>query len=247
MLRFPTLLRRRRLGLLLGALLAAGVAQAQSGNALNFDGTNDYVSLPASLTLGVTNFTFEAWLNYQDNGSWTHVFDFGTGTTVNMFLTPHNGATGTPRFAITTGGAGSEQQLTSQAGLAAGQHHLAVTLSQNGSLVTGILYVDGSVAATNANMTLTPNGLGTLNQLWLGRSQYANDPYLRGTLDEVRFYSTALTQAQVRFDMSRGTTSVPASLLAYYNFNQGTANENNPGVTTLLDQTCCSPMRSAGR
>ncbi|RZL15952.1 MAG: hypothetical protein EOO62_02635 [Hymenobacter sp.] len=44
----------------LGTLLAAGAAHAQSDNALNLDGTNDYVSLPASLTSGVTNFTFEA-------------------------------------------------------------------------------------------------------------------------------------------------------------------------------------------
>ena len=65
----PTILQKRRLqGLVLGALLTAGSAQAQSGNALNFDGINDYVSVPASLTTGVTNFTFEAWLNYQDNG-----------------------------------------------------------------------------------------------------------------------------------------------------------------------------------
>ena len=234
----PTILQKRRLqGLVLGALLTAGSAQAQSGNALNFDGINDYVSVPASLTTGVTNFTFEAWLNYQDNGPWTRIMDFGQNATVNMFLTPRNGANNAPRFAITTNGGGAEELLTSNAVLAAGQHHFAVTLSRNGTVVTGTLYVDGAVAATNTNMSLTPDRLGTLTQLFLGRSQYAADPYLKGDLDEVRIYSAALTQAQVQADMRTGTTAVPASLLAYYNFNQGTPSGNNPTVTTLLDRS----------
>ena len=230
------LCRQRWTGVVLGTWLAAGTAQAQAGNALNFAGDNDYVSLPASLTTGVTSFTCEAWLDYQDNGAWTRVLDFGTGTNTNMFLTPRNGATNTPRFAITTGGAGAEQLLTSNTVLSAGQHHLAVTLSQNGTVVTGTLYVDGAVAATNSNMTLTPSSLGTLTQLWLGRSQY-NDPYLKGTLDEVRFYNVALTQGQVQADMRSNTSAVPDSLLAYYNFNQGVANGNNPTETTLLDRS----------
>jgi len=223
-----------------GVLLAAGSAHAQSGNALNFDGTGSYVSLPPSLTTNVTDFTFEAWLNYQDNGFWTRVMDFGSGTDVNMFLTPRNGENGTPRFAITTGGssAAAEQRLTGAAVLVPGQHHLAVTLKQDGSgAVLGTLYLDGEIAATNANMTLTPSSLGTFSQLYLGRSEYGNDPYLKGDLDEVRLYSTALTQAQVQADMHTGTSAVPASLLAYYDFNQGTANGNNAGETTLLDRS----------
>ncbi len=224
----------------LGLVFAAGSAQAQSGNALNLDGTNDYVDLPSSLTTGVTNFTFEAWLNYQDNGPWTRVMDFGDNTLVNMFLTPRNGDDNTPRFAITTGGSGAaEERLTSTTVLSPGQHHLAVTLSQNGTVVTGTLYVDGMVAATNAGMTLTPASLGTLANLYLGRSEYGNDPYLKGELDEVRLYNTALTQAQIQADMRAGygTSAVPASLLAYYGFNQGVAGGSNSTETSLLDQS----------
>lgn len=234
-----TWLKQRLVYAGLSSLLGAGAAQAQSGNALNFDGTDDYVSLPASLTTGVTSFTFEAWLNYQDNGAWTRVMDFGDNATVNMFLTPRNAGSNTPRFAITTGSANAEQRLTSPTVLGPGQHHLAVTLSQSGSVVTGTLYVDGGVATTNANMTLTPSSLGTLTNLYLGRSQYAVDPYLKGDLDEVRIYNTALTQAQIQADMkaSNGTSAVPASLLAYYNFNQGIPKGNNPTIISLLDQS----------
>jgi hypothetical protein len=223
----------------LSLVLATGSAQAQSGNALHFDGDDDYVSLPPALTTGVTSFTFEAWLNYQDNGAWTRVMDFGDNTTVNMFLTPRNEDNDAPRFAITIDGSAAEERLTGTTVLTAGQHHLAVTLSQNGTVVTGTLYVDGAVVDTNANMTLTPASLGTLSNLYLGRSEYEVDPYLKGELDEVRLYSTALSQAQVQADMraGNGASAVPASLLAYYDFNQGVARGNNATETSLLDRS----------
>ncbi len=243
MKKYNTLLRialgKRMAGLVLATILATGAVRAQGNNALDFDGIDDYVSLPGSLTTGVTNFTFEAWLNYQDNGNWTRVMDFGANTTVNMFLTPRNSDTGAPRFAITTNGGFSEERLTATTALSAGRHHLAVTLQQNGATVEGTLYIDGVVAATNSRMTLTPQRLGALTQLYLGRSEYAVDPYLKGDLDEVRLYSAALTQAQVQADMATttGTSAAPASLLAYYDFNQGIAQGNNSTVTTLLDRS----------
>ena len=41
---------------------------------------------------------------------WTRIFDFGTGVTANMFLTPRSDA-GTLRYAITAGGGGAEQRV----------------------------------------------------------------------------------------------------------------------------------------
>ncbi|RZJ86658.1 MAG: LamG domain-containing protein, partial [Hymenobacter sp.] len=234
------LIKNRLLPAAVGSLLVAGSAQAQSGNALNFDGVDDYVSLPISQAPGPTNFTIEAWLNYQDNGPWTRVVDFGTGTDRNMFLTPRNAVNDAPRFAITTSGAAGEQTISGTAKLSDGLHHLAVTLSQNGTVVTGTLYVDGAVVSTNTNMTLTLNSLGPITNLYLGRSEYGYDPYLKGSLDEVRFYSAALTQAQIQTDMLRSGPSpsgLSANLLSYYNFNEGIANGNNPGVTALTDQS----------
>ncbi|RZK27057.1 MAG: LamG domain-containing protein, partial [Hymenobacter sp.] len=208
------LIKNQLLPAAVGSLLAVGSAQAQSGNALNFDGENDYVGQSIGQRPGgaPTDFTFEAWLDYRENGAWTRVIDFGTGTDDNMFLTPHNGDSGTPRFAITTSGRNGEELISGTTMLSDGWHHLAVTLSQNGSGVTGTLYVDGAVAGTNTKMTLTLASLGPVTNLYLGRSQY-NDPYLKGSLDEVRFYAVALTQAQVQADMNMSTNSIPSELL----------------------------------
>ena len=67
-------------------------------------------NLPAGIVSGLNDFTISAWVNPAATTTWSRVFDFGTGTDANMFLTVTAPATG-PRFAITTGGGGGEQQL----------------------------------------------------------------------------------------------------------------------------------------
>ena len=168
-------------------------AAGKFGNAVNLDGTNDYVTLPTGVVNGLTDFTVSAWVYLDTISNWSRVFDFGTGTTVNMFLTPRNGSSNAVRFAITTGGAGGEQRISGSAALPAGVWtHVAVTL--NGS--TGILYVNGAEAGRNSSMSLTPSSLGATTQNYIGRSQYS-DPYLDGRVDDFRLYGTALSAANV--------------------------------------------------
>ena len=50
--------------------------------------------------------------------------------------------------------------------------------------------------ATNSNMTLKPSSLGDTTQNYLGKSQW-NDPYLNGSLDDLRIYSRALSAAEI--------------------------------------------------
>ncbi len=165
----------------------------RSGNAVNLDGSNDYVSLPAGMVSGLSDFTIATWVRLDTTGSWRRVFDFGTGTTVNMFLTPQSSA-GTVRFAITTGGASAEQRINGTAALPTGSWvHVAVTKAGN----VGTLYVNGTAVGTNSNMTLSPSSLGNTTQNWLGRSQYSADAYLDGQLDDFRIYNRALSAAEI--------------------------------------------------
>ena len=177
----------------------------QIGGAVQCDGTNDFVSLPiGGLISKLTNSTFAIWANYsQQGGAWQRILDFGTGETVNMFLTPAIGGsnTGNLRFAITAGGSGAESQLTAQNRLATGWHHLAVVI--NGDARTMQLYLDGNVVASGATNTL-PSGLGNTTQNWLGRSEYGADAYYQGSLDDFRIYDRTLTQEEVQKVMLGG-------------------------------------------
>jgi autotransporter-associated beta strand protein len=163
------------------------------GNALGLNSTNQYASLPSSVVSNLHDFTVAAWVYWNGGGNWQRVFDFGSGTFIYMFLTPQNGVTGAPRFAITTTGGSGEQKIDAPSALTTGTwHHIAVTLSGS----TGTLYIDGQQVAQNTAMTLRPSDLGSTTQNWIGRSQY-NDPYLSGRVDDFRIYAGALTASDI--------------------------------------------------
>ncbi|HXM54209.1 MAG TPA: LamG domain-containing protein [Candidatus Dormibacteraeota bacterium] len=173
-----------------GATFAAG----RVGNAVSLSGTNQHVAMPTGVVGGLNDFTIATWVNETSTSAWRRVFDFGTGTTANMFLTPQSGS-GTIRFAITTSGAGGEQRIDGTSALSTGAwHHVAVTLSGG----VGILYVDGVEVGRNSAMTLKPSSLGSTTQNWIGRSQYTADPFLAGKVDEFRIYNRALSAAEVQ-------------------------------------------------
>ncbi|MEO7098790.1 MAG: LamG-like jellyroll fold domain-containing protein, partial [Luteolibacter sp.] len=180
-----------------GPLFSTGTV----GNAVDLDGTNDHVTLPSAAINNLTTFTASVWVKPDTVSTWARVFDFGTGATANMFLTPKNGANGKVRFAITTSGGAGEQRIDGLNPLPAGTwSHVVITLSGN----TGILYVNGSEVGRNTSMTLNPASLGTTTQNYIGRSQYP-DPYFDGRVDDFRLYTralgaseiTAMTQAQM--------------------------------------------------
>jgi hypothetical protein len=172
----------------------------RTSGALGLNGSTAYASLPAGILAGATDFSVALWVRLDTVTAWSRIFDFGTGTTAYMFLTPRS-STGTVRFAITTSGAGGEQQINGPAALPAGAWtHVAVTKSGG----TGILYVNGAEVARSTGLTVSPAALGSTTQNWIGRSQYA-DPYLAGAIDNLRIHSRALTASEVSGFASSGS------------------------------------------
>jgi hypothetical protein len=155
------------------------------------------VSLPIGPDINSLNSsTFATWVNFSNGGgSWQRIFDFGTGTTVYMFLTPRTGTTGPMRFAILTSGSTTEQGVNSPSTLTRGWHHVAVTINAGSSTIS--LYLDGLLVARNTAATRTPSNLGVTTNNWLGRSQWTADAYLNGYLDDFRIYSRALPPGEV--------------------------------------------------
>jgi hypothetical protein len=168
------------------------------GQALKFDGLDDYVTLPIGTALSTMNdITVAALVNFGATaGVWQRVFDFGTGTTNYMFLTPSRSGTDSSRFAILTPAITAEQGITAPAALSVGWHHLAVVI--NSATMTATLYIDGASAGSTA-VTVLPKNLGVTTQNWIGRSQWTTDAYLNSTLDDFRIYNVALTEGQIRY------------------------------------------------
>ena len=183
------------------------------------------VELPEGVVGAATSVTIATWVKLDTLATNSRIFDFGTGTTSYLFLTPRS-ASGTPRFAITTGGGAAEQRIDAAAPLTTGVWtHLAVTIAGG----VGTLYVNGAVAGTNASMTLTPASLGFTTNNWLGDSQFAADPALAGSLDEFRIATRALSAAEIQ---SLATRDVPVSVAA----GQTATDGQRSGNVTLVKQ-----------
>lgn len=155
-------------------------------------GSYIYGQLPAGSVDGLTGMTFAAWVRPTAAANWARIFDFGNDTRTYAFLAQRDGA-GLPRFAITRNFAGGEQTIVGTAPLPVNEwSHVAVTLDGQ----AGTLYVNGKQAGRNAALTLTPALLGSLANVWLGRSQY-NDPNFAGAYQDVNIWRSALSAAQV--------------------------------------------------
>jgi hypothetical protein len=165
------------------------------GNAISFDGVNDFVTAPDSASLDLTTTgTIEAWVRLNAVGLWHGLIAKGNANTDSA----HNYAlevTNGNRARCILGNGGTFQVLDSVLTLAAGTfRHLACTW--NGTTLA--LYVDGALNASAAQ-TVTP--AGNTAPLFLGQFG-GNSDRLNGILDEVRIYSRALAVGEIQADMN---------------------------------------------
>ncbi|MFB6342374.1 LamG-like jellyroll fold domain-containing protein [Saccharicrinis sp. FJH62] len=182
------------------------------------------------------NFTVSMWVKINTLVTWSRLFDFGTGTTVNMFLTPRNSVTGTARFAITVGGGGAaEEVINASQPLTEGVWtHIAVTVDG----AVGTIYIDGYQSGDqNTSMTLNPTNMGVaLTQCYIGRSQYTADGNLDASVSDFRIYNRALSASEVE---QIGSDPVLASLSQTFEL---TDVPENAGIdVNALDQDITLP------
>ncbi|MDO7850965.1 LamG-like jellyroll fold domain-containing protein [Hymenobacter convexus] len=199
-----------------------------TNNALSFDGTNDYVHTPG--LPATSEFTLEAWVNQAAlSGSRTSLLMSDNAIPGALYLQFDQNN----RLEFTVSGNSNGLPLTSA--LPIGQWaHVAVVYSA--STKSAIIYVNGAVRSSSNFITAVPVAAQPVSLgAWLNNG--TPERFFTGRFDEVRLYSAALTRAQIQADMYSTTSAVPASLLAYYSFNQGTAGGANAGAAGLTDQS----------
>ena len=153
-------------------------------------GESSYLKLSNDLLGTLNDFTISVWVMPEALDTWCRIWDFGTNTSYNMFLTPKSGD-GYARFAIKAGG--SEQLITTTETLTLNKWtHIAVTKSGN----TAKMYINGALVGSNTAMTLNPSDLGYTENNYVGKSQWP-DPMFIGSIDELKIYNSALSQAEV--------------------------------------------------
>ncbi|MGL1937298.1 MAG: DUF2341 domain-containing protein, partial [Fibrobacterales bacterium] len=182
-------------------------------NALTFDGSNEYITLPAVSIDWSSGFTFEAWI-YMDVVPTTRPVFFSMSdagaNAVNI-----GGFENTDDFDIGINEASYLSKTHTDFFTLDAWTHIAVTVASDGSTV---IYKNGGQVAT-ANL----HGVSTNNRsdVYIGYNVYASYMF-NGKMDEVRLWNDVRTGGEVyrnHFE-SYETLHNSGNLVAYWDFNQ---------------------------
>ncbi len=187
----------------------------QSQNGLSFDGVDDYVGLNSTIySDGVQNFTIECWIKTNSTTA--------TGSNYHTILGRESGGGANFRNpSIYIKGGELHTDLSDQTS-SVRYDVLTTNLDMNANVwyhiafvksgTTQYLYLNGKLVNTR-NAPTGANISGNYNLCW-------NDNYFTGGMDEVRFWSTARTQAQINEYMTRNPKKNETGLVAYFKMDE---------------------------
>jgi hypothetical protein len=210
------------------------------GNALDFDGSDDYVNCgnDVSLQISGTAITIEAWI---------YVIAFAENTYENTIIDKTGGSYA--GYTFQCGGSGVltftlgdgttwRQVISADNALNTGQwHHIAGVF--DGS--TQRLYVDGkSVASTILGYSILAE---TATNLYLGSAAHYAGRSFSGKMDEVRIWNTARNNVEIPANMHTVLAGDESGLVAYYQFDHSSgtslsdlAGSNTGTLTNMADE-----------
>ncbi len=195
------------------------------GNALNLDGTNDHVVMQPKATVVKDNFTVMAWVKPEHSTKAMHILSTREGgdQTFDMQLTGGNKIHGDIGAGTSwdTNNADADYKYNINQWL-----HVAYVVSPRAYKI----YANGKEVGGGV-LTKDPVLLGATHYITIGKNATENT-YFKGSIDEVRIYSQALTEADIKQNMLNTAITHPSALLAHYNFDQGVNSKSD----VLTDQ-----------
>ncbi|MBT6994695.1 MAG: tandem-95 repeat protein [Candidatus Cloacimonetes bacterium] len=180
--------------------------EAQSTTSLSFDGSGDYLKTNENLNFSQSAFTIEYWFKGTDINSAVRAQadnGFIVSGWEDMHILSNDG--GTDGLAM---GDGVEDGTW---------HHVAMTWQQN--TTNGFKsYLDGElVDQRNSNDSWIPY---INDELYFG-SYIGESEFMNGSLDEMRIWIVARTQAELQANMNVSLTGNEAGLYLYYPVEEG--------------------------
>jgi len=196
---------------------------SQQGDALHFDGSDDYVMCGSFLP---SSYTKEAWIYIENLGLQNNIISGGLSDGQHAFWVPNTNAS-----KLSAGHNGSWFAVQDTAPLLANTwYHVAVTY--DAITTTMKLYKNGNLVATNTNVPQVLNG----DIIRLGSFDDGANLF-NGRMDEVRIWDRVLTSCELQYNKDTELAIGQTGLVAYYKCNQGTANQDNGGEIDLIDST----------
>ncbi|HEY5370270.1 MAG TPA: LamG-like jellyroll fold domain-containing protein [Hanamia sp.] len=208
---------------------------AQSGNALDFDGINDYVRIPYSAMVpNIASVQVSVKINGNTGQNQTVIASGGLiGGVVKGFAIVANPDN---TWNVFIGNGGASLSLLQGPPITYGSW-TTLTATYDGFFVR--LYENGAVTDSLATTVVGNDSL----DMTLGADIFVGIPeqFLAGQIDEVAMWNIPLTSAHIADISGKGLTGTEPNLQYYYKFNEGVAMGDNtspaPGVDTLVDET----------
>ena len=227
-------------------LLLCAPALAQN-RVLELDGKGSYVQLPAHIFDGLEAATVEAWVRWDDWAYFSQWFSFGSesNTQWRSMGGNHFGTDATLQF-FTYIERDQVYLLRVNAALPLGQWcHLAMVSGPGGMH----FYLNGVLVGQNGYQgSFAAAGAGEHN--YLGKSNWPDNAYFHGALDEVRVWSVGRTQEEIRAGMGQGLRGDEVGLVGLWNFDGGDAQDGSPqghhGQLRGNARTAAAPFPGAG-
>ena len=196
-------------------------------NTFNFDGTNDFIEIGDTIE-NFTDITSEAWVYWE--GSSNPFSEISAKDLISsMSITSSNKL----HANFGNGSSWANNGINSTTSIPLNTWtHLAIT-RENGVVK---LYINGlQDASTHTN---TGTGQNSRNRAISAKLSTSNNPYsgsvFNGSIDELRFWNTAKTLSEIKQGMYTFPSGTETNLLAYYDFNQGFANNDNSSLSNLI-------------
>lgn len=175
------------------------------GNALTLDGSNDWASALNPVTTGQTQLTVSAWMNVAALTTWgTIVKDWSDGAPTFHFGLQNATNTISNYIGGTTNG-GVISSNTVSVGINA-WNHVAFTFDDVTNTQT--IYLNGTAVSSTPGTTNSPftTGGGTMG---IGANT-AGTQNLNGKIDDLAFFDTVLTQAEINTIITNGNNGISA-------------------------------------
>jgi hypothetical protein len=156
------------------------------GQAMIFDGTDDYVDLPDGFSDFSAGMSISVWSNPTTAANWARFIDFGNGAGGVNILFTRNGVSNTLRFDTNDGTVDAENAFTQNE-----WQYFVVTMTEAGAVT---IYKNGLPVQTGT-VGLPEVVTRTLN--YIGESNWSSDAFYAGMMDDLRIYNYAITADQI--------------------------------------------------
>ncbi|MEA3450750.1 MAG: LamG-like jellyroll fold domain-containing protein [Bacteroidota bacterium] len=197
-------------------------------NALSFDGIDDFVVIPFNKLLKPTNITIELWA--KSSTEYWNCFGALVSLRDAYIIHPEKHSKSIEFYIIDKDGYFVHIQFKPEIDITE-WHHYAGTY--DGEMLN--FYIDGKLVTTGKNRT--DKSTGKIGDLYIGADSELPERYFNGTIDEVRIWNYAKNQEKIQRQMYVKLNGNEKGLVAYYNFNQGIANDTNCNEQILYDLT----------